>query len=116
MNRTWNEAVTVLADGVAIPKHKFDKATGEFVEDGIMVIPRDIRLGAVIKIYGRDLPIIKIADQAGYDVDTVSKYHGLIRRWLLGGPKTKHGDSVEGIEPAAWVKLETAFRAVGIVA
>lgn len=101
-NALWREAINTLA------------------EEASEVLPSRVsyamRSEILVKIYGRSLTLKRIADDLQVDVDTVSKHHRAVQRWLAGAPAGRHGESaIEGVETAAWREAETVLREAGIV-
>jgi hypothetical protein len=96
-NAIWNRAVTTLADAVPLK------------------LPYGIKLGAILKIYGTNLTLARIARQSGYDPHTVGKHFKLIQHWLKGKPATRDSKAEEGVEAAAWKEIESLLRDRGIV-
>jgi hypothetical protein len=70
----------------------------------------------MVKIYGgQKTSFVDIGRSLKVDQDTVSKYHRIVLRWLMGAPGGKHGPAIDGVQPTAWRDAETLLRNVGIV-
>lgn len=126
-NATWNAAINTLCDEMVIMKLRgggllvtakgpvaaYALLTNEAVSQ--VDCEHAIKLGAVLKIYGSNLTLVKISAETGKHPDTVGKYHQAIHRWLKGATAGRHSEGVEGVEPKAWKEAETRLRDLGIV-
>lgn len=102
MNRPWHEAISLLAE-----------------ESGEIVPPkagRSVRSAILIKIYAGNVSLLKIADKASLDPETVAKYHRAILRWLRGAPPGPRQPPIPGIESSAWEHAEDALRDAKLIA
>lgn len=107
-NRYWRDAIDTLA------------------QDSASLFPPRVRYALraelLVKIFSKtgsghtSVTLKAVADDLEMDVDTVSKHHKAMVRWLNGAPASRGGDPpVEGASTAAWREAEDALRTVGIV-
>lgn len=107
-NRYWRDAIATLAQETA------------------KVFPPRVRYALraelLVKLFSKggsghaSVTLKAVADDLEIDVDTVSKHHKAMVRWLNGAPASKQGDPpVEGASTAAWREAEDALRMAGIV-
>jgi hypothetical protein len=64
----------------------------------------------------KQITLLAIAQGLELDVDTVSKHHRALLRWLKGAPRGKDGsEAIEGLIQGAWRYAESALRDANIV-
>lgn len=131
-NNVWSAAISTLCDQMVILSNAGSVwVTGNGPHVDLMLaedarprpksevsrveIDRGIRIGVLLKIYNTNLTIVSIATDSGKHVNTVSKYHHAIHKWLKGSKAVKNAEAADGIEPLAWMDAETALRNIGIV-
>lgn len=69
----------------------------------------------MLKLFGKDVSLQRIAEASGYADDTVQRHHRLLLRWLRGGRAGANQSTEEGVIVAAWREAESALRDAGIV-
>jgi hypothetical protein len=108
----WKDAVDQLADDAAsiMPKRVGQRLRAELVAK---ICSEKTHHGHSRK----QITLQSIAADLELDVDTVSKHHRALVRWLKGAPRSKDGSSVaiEGLIQGAWREAESALRDAGIV-
>ncbi len=108
INRSWHAAVDLIAHEAhtVIAEQSERKAKASYA----------VRSAIMVKIYGgQRTTFVDIGTSLKVDPDTVSKYHRIVLRWLMGAAGGKHGPAVDGVQPTAWRDAETLLRNVGVV-
>ena len=109
-NRIWRDAIDILAH-----------------DSGEPILPRRVthhmRQLILAKIFSekahhrrKEVTLLQIAEDLDADVDTISKHHRTLVRWLRGAPAGRDGaPPILGIVTKAWRDAEDALRDAGIV-
>src|SRR5262249_54281608 len=90
INRSWHGAVDLISHEAhrVIAEQSERKSKASYA----------VRSAIMIKIYGgQKTSFVDIGRSLKIDPDTVSKYHRIVLRWLMGAPRGKHGPAVEGV-------------------
>jgi hypothetical protein len=107
-NSAWREALDVL--------------TQETSRIFSVRVGYALRSELIAKVFSKtssghaEITLKAVADDLEVDVDTVSKHHKALIRWLNGAPRGRHGEPpIDGVATVAWREAESLLRACGIV-